>query len=90
MQNSSTKMLIHPVDKLVSFLSQDTTLMPGTVIMTGTPEGVGFVRKPPVFLKPGDTIVCKVAGVGEVSNKVVAAKELKKNIVFFLSCFFYF
>jgi 2-keto-4-pentenoate hydratase/2-oxohepta-3-ene-1,7-dioic acid hydratase in catechol pathway len=46
------------------------TLLPGTVILTGTPSGVGFTRKPPVFLRPGDTIEATVEGIGTLSNSV--------------------
>jgi len=58
MQDSSTNQLIFPIDELVAYISQVCTLSPGDVIFTGTPPGVGFARKPPVFLKPGD--VCEV------------------------------
>lgn len=70
MQNSNTADMIFPVARLISELSQDMTLLPGTVLLTGTPEGVGFARKPPVFLKPGDTVTCVIDGIGELSNPV--------------------
>lgn len=54
---------------------QGTTLLPGTVILTGTPEGVGFARKPPVYLKAGDTVTIAIEGIGELTNSVVAASE---------------
>jgi len=47
------------------------TLLPGTVIMTGTPSGVGFARQPPVFLKPGDTAEIEIGGIGTLTNPVV-------------------
>jgi 2-keto-4-pentenoate hydratase/2-oxohepta-3-ene-1,7-dioic acid hydratase in catechol pathway len=47
------------------------TLLPGTVILTGTPQGVGYTRKPPVFLKPGQTVECSVWGIGTLSNPVI-------------------
>jgi 2-keto-4-pentenoate hydratase/2-oxohepta-3-ene-1,7-dioic acid hydratase in catechol pathway len=72
MQQSSTADMIFNCRHLVSFLSRVMTLRPGTVIMTGTPEGVGFARKPPVFLRPGDTIEVEVAGIGVLSNTVAA------------------
>ena len=53
------------------FLSQDTTLLPGTLILTGTPAGVGFARKPPVFLADGDRIEVRISGIGVLSNSVV-------------------
>jgi 2-keto-4-pentenoate hydratase/2-oxohepta-3-ene-1,7-dioic acid hydratase in catechol pathway len=54
----------------VSFLSQTVTLEPGDVIATGTPPGVGFARKPPVFLKAGDVVEVEVDGLGVLSNPV--------------------
>lgn len=72
MQSSNTSDLIFDCRQLVSFLSQVMTLLPGTVIMTGTPEGVGFARKPPVFLKPGDVVEVEVAGIGVLRNGVRA------------------
>jgi 2-keto-4-pentenoate hydratase/2-oxohepta-3-ene-1,7-dioic acid hydratase in catechol pathway len=56
MQSSNTANMIFDVPELIRFLSEGTTLLPGTVIMTGTPPGVGFARKPPVFLKDGDEV----------------------------------
>ena len=57
----------------ISFLSRGITLEPGDVISTGTPHGVGFARKPPIFLKAGDQVVVEIDGVGRLSNRVVAA-----------------
>lgn len=70
MQSSSTADMIHPVAELIAFISRDTTLLPGTVILTGTPEGVGFARKPPVYLADGDTIEIEIEGIGTLSNPV--------------------
>lgn len=72
MQNSNTADMIFSVPFLVSYLSHQFTLLPGTVIVTGTPEGVGCARKPPVFLKPGDTISVELEGIGTLTNPVVA------------------
>jgi len=72
MQNSNTADMIFPVPFLVSYLSHQFTLLPGTVILTGTPEGVGCARKPPVFLKPGDTVSVELEGIGTLTNPVVA------------------
>jgi 2-keto-4-pentenoate hydratase/2-oxohepta-3-ene-1,7-dioic acid hydratase in catechol pathway len=52
------------------FLSADKTLPAGTVILNGTPEGVGFARKPPVWLHPGDTIAVEIEGIGTLTNPV--------------------
>lgn len=72
MQDSTTQQLIFGVDVLVSFLSQTVTLEPGDIIATGTPPGVGFARKPPVFLKPGDVMEVEVEGLGVLRNPVMA------------------
>ncbi|MCA9260227.1 MAG: fumarylacetoacetate hydrolase family protein [Planctomycetales bacterium] len=73
MQNSSTSQLIFPVDFLVSYLSHVCTLMPGDLIYTGTPPGVGAARKPPVFMQPGDVAEVTIEGLGTLRNPVVAA-----------------
>ena len=70
MQSSSTRHLIFGVAHLVSFLSKLMTLDPGDVIATGTPAGVGFVRKPPVFLRPGDIVEVEIEGLGVLRNGV--------------------
>ncbi len=74
MQNSNTYNMIFPVRSLISYLSQDTTLLPGTVILTGTPSGVGYVRKPPVYLKKGDLLELKIDRIGTLVNHVEETK----------------
>lgn len=74
MQDSNTADMIFPVPYLVSYLSRQFTLLPGTVILTGTPEGVGVARKPPVFLRPGDLISVEIDGIGELTNPVTAER----------------
>ncbi|MBM3280166.1 MAG: fumarylacetoacetate hydrolase family protein [Candidatus Handelsmanbacteria bacterium] len=74
MQDHTTGDMIFPVAQLISFLSQDTTLIPGTVILTGTPQGVGFARKPPVWLQPGDEVTIEMERIGKLTNPVAAAK----------------
>ena len=74
MQDASTGDMIFPVAELISFLSSGATLLPGTVILTGTPSGVGFTRTPPVYLMPGDTVNVTLEGIGILSNPV----ELQK------------
>lgn len=71
MQDSSTRNLIFPIDYLVAYLSQVTTLLPGDLIFTGTPPGVGMARKPPVFLQAGDVVEVEIDGVGKLTNPVV-------------------
>lgn len=73
MQSSNTDQLIFPVDELVSYISRTITLLPGDIISTGTPGGVGIFRDPPVFLKPGDEVTVKVQGIGKLSNPVIRA-----------------
>ncbi|MCP4284531.1 MAG: fumarylacetoacetate hydrolase family protein [Gammaproteobacteria bacterium] len=73
MQDGHTSDMIFPVARLIHLLSQDTTLLPGTVILTGTPAGVGFARKPQVFLADGDRIEIRIGGIGELANTVVQA-----------------
>ncbi len=72
MQDSNTNDLIFDTRTLISYLSDAMTLLPGTVIMTGTPSGVGFARKPPVFLRDGDVVEIEVDGIGTLRNPVVA------------------
>ncbi|MFO0962781.1 MAG: fumarylacetoacetate hydrolase family protein [Phycisphaerales bacterium] len=70
MQDSTTAMMLHTVARIVSELSRGTTLLQGTVILTGTPAGVGFGRTPKVFLQPGDVVEVEIAGVGTLRNPV--------------------
>jgi 2-keto-4-pentenoate hydratase/2-oxohepta-3-ene-1,7-dioic acid hydratase in catechol pathway len=64
--------MLFPCEEIVSYLSHQFTLLPGTVILTGTPEGVGMARKPPVYLRPGDTITIEIEHLGALSNPVAA------------------
>ena len=70
MQDGNTSDMIFSVAELIRHLSQDMTLIPGTVILTGTPSGVGFVRNPPVYLKPGDIVQIWVEHIGSLINPV--------------------
>lgn len=70
MQKSNTKNLIFNIRQIIAYASQGTTLLPGDLIPTGTPFGVGFSRTPPVFLKHGDVCECEVEHVGKIINKV--------------------
>lgn len=72
MQDSTTADLIFSVNEIVSYLSQNFTLLPGTLIFTGTPPGVGVARKPPVFLRPGDQVIVDIEGIGSLNNHVQA------------------
>ena len=62
--------MIRSVARIIAEVSRGTTLAAGTVVLTGTPAGVGFGRKPPVFLKDGDVVEVEIAGVGCVRNPV--------------------
>ena len=69
-QNQSTRNMIFSVARIVSYLSQGFTLLPGTAIFTGTPSGVGIGKKPPVFLKAGDVCEVEIDGIGVLKNQV--------------------
>jgi len=73
MQDDTTANMIFPVTELIAYLSQDTTLLPGTVILTGTPSGVGMARNPPIFLLPGDIVSMTIESIGTLVNPVSAA-----------------
>ena len=70
MQNGNTSDMIFKPHEIVSFISKCMTLLPGTLILTGTPPGVGFARSPQVFLQPGDEIKIEISGLGVLVNKV--------------------
>jgi 2-keto-4-pentenoate hydratase/2-oxohepta-3-ene-1,7-dioic acid hydratase in catechol pathway len=72
LQHSNTKNLIFRIPELIAHLSSVFTLEPGDIIATGTPSGVGFARKPPRYLKAGDTCTVRIDGIGELTNPVVA------------------
>jgi 2-keto-4-pentenoate hydratase/2-oxohepta-3-ene-1,7-dioic acid hydratase in catechol pathway len=72
MQSGNTRTMVFNVAKIISHVSQYMTLLPGDVIATGTPPGVGLGMKPPVFLKPGDVMRLTIAGLGEQKQRVVA------------------
>jgi 2-keto-4-pentenoate hydratase/2-oxohepta-3-ene-1,7-dioic acid hydratase in catechol pathway len=86
MQESSTADMIFDVPTLISFLSGSTTLLPGTLILTGTPSGVGEARDPRRYLVPGDEVTVGIEGIGLLTNPVVEevfedepSKEEKKS-----------
>ena len=72
LQDGNTADQIFNIRQTIAFLSQGTTLLPGSVIMTGTPKGVGFVKKPPTYLKNGDSVTVWIdGGIGSLVNSVV-------------------
>ncbi len=70
MQDCRTNDMIFDIPALIEFFSGSTTLAPGTVILTGTPQGVGFARTPPVYLQAGDTVTIEIERIGELTNPV--------------------
>ena len=73
-QDSTTADLIFDIPAIIEWLSRGMTLLPGDIISTGTPSGVGFARTPPEFLQPGDVVECEVEGIGRLRNQVEAAR----------------
>lgn len=74
MQDSNTSELLFKIPHLVSYLSRAFTLLPGDVIITGTPPGVGMGKKPPIFLKHGDVVSVEIDGIGKLTNPCVEDK----------------
>ena len=72
LQDSSTEEMVFGVPELIAFITEAITLEPGDLILTGTPAGVGFTRKPPVYLTPGDEVTVEIEGVGALTNPVIA------------------
>jgi len=75
MQDGNTKDMIFDIPFIIENLSQDITLLPGDIISTGTPSGVGIFRNPPVTLTPGNIVECTIEKVGTITNKFVAQEE---------------
>ena len=71
MQHSGTDLLIYSVPQIIAFCSAFTALAPGDVIATGTPEGVGHRRNPPLWMKPGDVLEVEISGIGTLRNRIV-------------------
>lgn len=74
MQDASTNQMLFDVRTLVHEISQGHTIAPGTMILTGTPSGVGFARKPPVFLQEGDVVEVEIESIGTLRNRVAQEK----------------
>ena len=71
MQDGNTKDMVFDVPYIIEYISEDITLVPGDVILTGTPAGVGIFRDPPVVLKAGDVVECSIEKIGSIKNEVV-------------------
>ena len=80
-QDSNTSDMLFDIPSIVSDLSRSMTLLPGTVILTGTPEGVGFTRQPPVFLQDGDSVTIDIEKIGQLTNPV-KREEQRDNIIY--------
>lgn len=70
-QHSNTAKMIFPVAKAIEFISSIMTLVPGDIIATGTPSGVGFIQHPPIFMREGDLVEVEIERIGRIANKVV-------------------
>ena len=71
-QNSNTSQMLFSVPFLISYISEFMSLLPGDVISTGTPAGVGFARTPPEYLKPGDTVEYGIDGLGVAKQEIIS------------------
>lgn len=71
-QSSNTRHMIFDIPATIAYLSRGMTLLPGDIIATGTPDGVGFARTPPEFLRPSDVVTSIVEGIGQIRNRVTA------------------
>ena len=80
-QDSNTSDMIFDIPAIVSDLSRSMTLLPGTVILTGTPEGVGFTRQPPLFLQDGDLVTIQIENIGQLTNPV-KREDNGKHIIY--------
>lgn len=78
LQDSNTSDMIFDVPSLIEFLSGSTTLYPGTVILTGTPQGVGMARSPRRWLRPGDTVSIDIEGIGTLTNTVIEEPAVRR------------
>merc|ERR1712190_282134 len=85
-QNENTNDLIFTCAEIIEWLSNNQTIAAGSVILTGTPEGVAAGRSPPNYLKVGDVLECEVSGIGKLRHSIVKAPVYK--LVFFLFCIF--
>ena len=70
-QNSNTRFMVFPIARLIEELSLAMTLLPGDILLTGTPEGVGYARTPPEYLSPGDEVTVTIPDIGRITNRVV-------------------
>jgi 2-keto-4-pentenoate hydratase/2-oxohepta-3-ene-1,7-dioic acid hydratase in catechol pathway len=74
-QDGNTRDMIYPVEAIIEWVSKGMTLLPGTLIASGTPDGVGFARTPPEYLQPGDVMESEVEGIGLLRNRIISAVD---------------
>lgn len=79
-QSASTSSMVHSVAHIISHLSQGTTLPPGTVILTGTPSGVGYAQDPPRYLRAGDIVEVEISGIGTLRNRVAEETDIEGEL----------
>jgi len=77
-QNGNTSQMIFDIPEIISHLSLGMKLLPGDLIATGTPSGVGFARTPPEFLRPGDIVTCTIEGIGSIRNRIATNTTFDK------------
>jgi len=75
MQDTSTDDMVFPVATAIAYITQAMSVEPGDLLATGTPSGVGYARKPPVWMKPGDTVEVEIEGIGVLRNPVEDERE---------------
>lgn len=73
-QEAGTRQMIFSVARIIAELSHGMTLLPGDIILTGTPEGVGFAQDPPTYLQPGDEVTVEISGIGRLRNRITSAR----------------
>jgi 2,4-didehydro-3-deoxy-L-rhamnonate hydrolase len=78
-QDSNTSFMVFPISRLIEELSLAMTLLPGDILLTGTPEGVGYARTPPEYLSPGDEVTITVGDIGSLTNRVVARSLIRQE-----------
>jgi 2,4-didehydro-3-deoxy-L-rhamnonate hydrolase len=78
-QDSNTSFMVFPISRLIEELSLAMTLLPGDILLTGTPEGVGYARTPPEYLSPGDEVTITVGDIGSLTNRVVAHSLIRQE-----------
>jgi 2,4-diketo-3-deoxy-L-fuconate hydrolase len=78
-QDSNTSFMVFPIPRLLEELSLAMTLLPGDILLTGTPEGVGYARTPPEYLSPGDEVTITVGDIGSLTNRVVARSLIRQE-----------